>query len=456
MNLTDLKQFAVGAMGFDRLNVMQEKMLDAAASGQNVVLLSPTGSGKTVAFLLALLASSEVQAESEKTLSMVIVPSRELAQQIGEVARKLGMRTVLCYGGHDPRIECQRLESLMGNRGLIVGTSGRLKDHMERGRIATQCVRCLVLDEYDKMLELGFEEELKYIVTGLRQVSQTLLTSATHAMPIAPWINMRPYAQLDFTRPIESLKMYQVKSPVPDKLETMLDLLTAVMTADAEGQAIVFSNYRESAERISHFLSDHGVPNALYHGGMEQDIRDKALIRLRTQSVRVLVSTDLASRGLDIPEVAHIVHYHLPADAETFTHRNGRTARNGSDGCGYMIVGPAEVLPEFAGSQLPYYNMSRKNAETRMRSCDVSSVFAGSFSLVYVGRGKKEKISKSDVVGFFTKIGGLTSADIGRIEVMEHCSYVAIDRKKVADVLLRVRNQKIKGEKTIYKEVEGN
>lgn len=444
MNLQEIKQKAIEAMCFDRLNVMQEKMLETAASGRNVVLLSPTGSGKTVAFLLPLTTVM-----TQQSLSMIIVPSRELAQQIADVARKLGMRTVLCYGGHDPRIECQRLESLASASGLIIGTSGRLKDHIERGRIDMARITNLVLDEYDKMLELGFEEELKYIVTGLKNVRQTMLTSATHAMPLAPWLNIKPYEQLDYTKPVDGLKVFQVKSPIADKLDTVTDLLNSLLSSDPNGQAIVFSNYRESTERIAHHLSEQGITNALYHGGMEQDLRDKALIRLRAQSVRVLVATDLAARGLDIPDVAHIIHYHLPADIETFTHRNGRTARNGATGTVYMIVGPNEFVPEFLDEKTPFYGITQKNKKA-------GKIQNAEYSLVYIGRGKREKISKGDILGFFTKNGGIDGSRIGRIEVMEHCAYCAIHNEVVKSVLDKVRGLKIKGEKTIYKIVEGN
>ena len=453
MNLEDLKKKAVEAMGFDRLNVMQEKMLETAVSGRNVLLLSPTGSGKTVAFLLPLLGDG-----ASDMKALIIVPSRELAQQIGEVARKLGLRCVLCYGGHDARIECQRIAALdNASRYVIVGTSGRLKDHIERKHLDAARFTHLVLDEYDKSLELGFEGEIRYITTRLSGVRQMFLTSATHAVPIAPWLRFAPYEQLDFTANAKSshneaarqgtLAIYQVKSPVADKLETLRELLNSLPDA---APVIVFSGYRESSERIAHFLQDEGIGCALYHGGLEQDLRDKAVIRLRSNTVRVMVATDLAARGLDIPEVGHIVHYHLPADVETFTHRNGRTARNGASGAAYLIVGPNAMLPEFIDPKTPFYAIGRnkKTAPTMPQE--------PSYTLVYIGRGKKEKISKGDIVGFFTKNGGISGEQIGRIDVMEHCAYCAISSEVVADVLERVKGLKIKGEKTIYKIVSTN
>ena len=456
MNLEDFKKRAVEAMGFDRLNVMQEKMLETAVSGQNVLLLSPTGSGKTVAFLLPLMC--------EPTRTLIIVPSRELAQQIGETAKRLGLRSVLCYGGHDVRIENQRLESLQSAQSyLIIGTSGRLKDHIERRHIDPATFTHLVLDEYDKSLELGFEEEIRFITSRLTNRKQALLTSATHAVPIAPWLNFKPYEQLDFTQgantdkghretlPQEGkLAQYQVKSPIADKLETLKELLTSLPDRQP---VIIFSGYRESAERIAHYLKEQNMECALYHGGLPQDLRDKALIRLRANTVQYISSTDLAARGLDIPEVAHIVHYHLPADVETMTHRNGRTARNGASGTAYFLIGPNEALPDFITTKVPVYNFKQQRSA---KAQEANSAADPQRTLVYIGRGKKEKISKGDILGFFTKNAGLAGSQIGRIDVMEHCSYCAIDSDVVNATLEKVKGLKIKGEKTIYKIVASN
>jgi len=468
-------------MGFDRLNAMQEQMLEVAASGQNTLLLSPTGSGKTVAFLLPLMAQAEKKISLTPHPSsltphpsslrvLIIVPSRELAQQIGEVARKLGIRIVVCYGGHDIRIENDRLAALSNEKGsyMIVSTSGRCKDHIERERIDGRIFTHLVLDEYDKSLELGFEEEMKYIVGKLTGLQQRILTSATHAMPIAPWLGMKPYVQVSALQANdnendndnskyalgEGLKLWQVKSPIADKLETLKALLLNLMAqGKSEESFIIFSNYRESSERIAHYLADNGIGSALYHGGLDQAYRDKALIRFRQQSVRILVSTDLASRGLDIEGVNHVIHYHLPADEEAFTHRNGRTARAGATGNAYLIIGPNEFVPEYVSKEPPFFTLRPTSSLITHPSSLITnpSSLTQSFATVYIGRGKKEKISKGDVVGFFTRNGGIDGSQIGRIDILEHCAYCAIRSEVVNEVLKKVQGLKIKGEKTIYK-----
>ncbi|MBR5715004.1 MAG: DEAD/DEAH box helicase [Bacteroidales bacterium] len=446
----DIRQQALEALGFAIFNAMQEEMLKFFPEGHDMLLLAPTGSGKTLAYLLPLWEAGG--------RTLIIAPSRELVQQIADVWQQLHTETrcVACYGGHDLRVEQQQLLSLSGNQPtsenyLIVGTPGRLKDHIERGNIVPQAFKYLVIDEFDKSLELGFEEEMHAIIDTLSGLSQRIFTSATHTIPIAPWTGFSDYHQLDYgsdQKEPKRLVMYQVKSPVPDKLETLRELLLCLLGPSKGGQqeqAIVFANYREAAERIAHYLSDQDIENALYHGGLEQDMRDKSIIRLRGGSIRVLVSTDLASRGLDLPDVAHIIHYHIPQSQETYTHRNGRTARAGASGKAYVIVGPDEVLPEYFDDNLPYFSL--KNHAAQLEPAPMVTV--------YIGRGKKEKISKGDVVGFFTKNGGLKGADLGRIDVMDHCSYVAIRRDKAEAALAKVKGLKIKGEKTHYLIVTG-
>jgi len=447
----DIRARALATLGFEELNAMQDDMLRTFPEGRDVLLLAPTGSGKTLAYLLPLWQAGG--------RTLIIAPSRELVQQIAEVWQRLktGVRCATCYGGHDLRIEQQQLEGLFAQQPaledvLVVGTPGRLKDHIERGNIRPETFTTLVIDEFDKSLELGFEEEMHAIIDRLTRIGQRIFTSATHAVPIAPWTGFRNYAQLDFgsdRKEPERLRMYQVKSPVADKLDTLDELLLSLLGKSESGQAeqaIVFANYREAAERIAHHLSDQGIENALYHGGLDQEMRDKSIIRLRGGSIRVLVSTDLASRGLDLPDVAHIIHYHFPQSQEAYTHRNGRTARAGASGTAYVIVGPEDTLPEYFPDRLPYYS-TRNHPD---------SLAPAPMVTVYIGRGRKEKISKGDVVGFFTKNGGLTGADLGRIDVMDHCAYVAISRDKAEAALAKVKGLKIKGEKTIYKVVTGS
>lgn len=427
----DIEKQAVTALGFKALNAMQLDAIKRASTGKDITIVAPTGSGKTVAFLLPLWQKSGVR--------LVLSPTRELAMQTADVWRRLktGVPCEVLVGGHDLRTEQTRLQALNSPEYLLVATPGRLKDHTERGNVDLAKVQTLVIDEYDKCLELGFEAEMKWLESRMTGVRQRILTSATGETEDGQKIT-----EADKTAD-GKLDLWQVKSPVNDKLQTLKELLITTLGNDSESQAIVFVNYREAAERVAHWLEAEGITVALYHGALEQEHREKALIRLRGCAVRVMVSTDLAARGLDIPSVAHIIHYHLPQNEEAWVHRNGRTARAGASGNAYIILGPDELMPEFVSQKLPFFKVTNKQ----------SKIEDAPFVTVYIGRGKKEKISKGDVVGFFTKNAGITGADLGRIDVQEHASYVAM-RREVADrALTKVKGLKIKGEKTIYQKV---
>lgn len=426
--IIDIQKKAVAALGFKELNAMQQDAIQRASTGKDITIVAPTGSGKTVAFLLPLWIKGGVR--------LVLSPTRELAMQTADVWRRLktGVPCEVLVGGHDLRTEQARLQSISSTEYLLVATPGRLKDHTERGNVDLAKIQTLVIDEYDKCLELGFEAEMKWLEARMTGVRQRILTSATGTPNDAD----KPKQTADGV-----LDLWQVKSPVNDKLHTLKDLLATTLGNDEESQAIVFVNYREAAERVAHWLEAEGLTVALYHGALEQEHREKALIRLRGCSVRVMVSTDLAARGLDIPSVAHIIHYHLPQNEEAWVHRNGRTARAGASGNAYIILGPDEMLPEFVMQKLPFFKVSDSK----------SGISEAPFVTIYIGRGKKEKISKGDVVGFFTKNSDVKGTDLGRIDIQDHASYVAMRREVADKALAKVKGLKIKGEKTLYLKV---
>ena len=333
-------------LNIDSLNGMQKQMLETAQRPNDIILLSPTGSGKTLAFLLPVLLRIDPRAAGVQAL--VLVPSRELALQIESVLRKIaaGIKIVCCYGGHSVREESKSLEVAPA---LVVGTPGRIADHLRRGRLSLDTLDTLVLDEFDKCLALGFHDEMKEIIAPLEGVKKKILTSATDSESLPAFTALRRPVKLDFLgskRSEEStnerLTLYRIDSPVKDKLDTLLLLLRNLKP----GLTLVFCNQRESVERVQQFLTDRGIIAESFHGGMEQADRERALCKFRNHSSYICISTDLAARGLDIPEVKYIIHYHLPVDLESFTHRNGRTARMHAEGEAFLIVGPIEQLPE--------------------------------------------------------------------------------------------------------------
>lgn len=418
----------------DALNEMQEASVAANAQHNDVMLLSATGSGKTLAFLLPVL--DRLDPELKKTQAMIVVPSRELALQIEAVFKLLGtvFKVTCCYGGHLRETE---EHNLVQPPALIVGTPGRLGDHIRRGNITTDTISMLVLDEFDKSLESGFLEEMAFIVRSLPAIKKKILTSATEAVEVPDFIGWKDPVKLNFLasteRSASALAFKIVHSDSNDKLETVYRLICAL----GNRSTIVFCNHRESVERTSQFLTQQSIINVFYHGAMEQKERDVALCKFRNGTSNILVTTDLASRGLDIPNIRYIVHYHLPLTFDVFTHRNGRTARMDASGTVILIVAPDEQLPDYVP------------AEAEPMPLPVQTVLPEKpkWSTLFIGAGKKDKVNKVDIVGFLSAKTKLKKEDIGLIEVKDFFSFVAIRKTKMGEVLRLIKGEKIKNKK---------
>lgn len=430
-------------LGFEAFTPMQEAMHAAGQQTGGVVLLSPTGSGKTLAYLVPLV--QQLAPEADRLQAVIVTPTRELAQQSDEVLRsmKTGLRSLALYGGRAAMEEHRRIRDLRPQ--IVFATPGRLNDHLDKENLNPYAVRTLVIDEFDKCLELGFRDEVERIVTRFAGIGRCWLTSATDAEEIPAFMEKLrlSYEKLDFTADSHDAasrtEVFEVPSPEKDKLNTLGHLLTELRGQ----QTIVFVAYRESVERIFKWLREQKFAAVAYHGGMEQEARERALYRFRCGAANVLVSTDLAARGLDIPEVRAVVHYHLPLKAEDYTHRNGRTARWEAEGSVYLLTGPAEQLPEFAGECTPMpldAGKAFRPAEPR-------------FTTLYIGRGKCDKLSKGDILGFLCKKGGLRADEIGRIDVGAHHAYAAVPKKRLAQLMKLIGGEKIKGMKTLIEEM---
>ncbi len=411
---------------------MQEAAMEANHKEGDIILLSHTGSGKTLAFLLPLWERLEENIPG--TQALIVAPSRELAQQIETVWKSLktGTKVTLCYGGHKREIE---ENSLVVAPELIIGTPGRLADHLRRGNIKADTIHTLVLDEYDKCLELGFEEEIKQVIQPLTGLQKRFLVSATPPEELAVAIDLKAPQRIDFLTD-ESENMLEIQyltCKEKDKLQDLFGLLC--MAGDRA--SIVFCNHRESVARNSDFLSEKGITNVYYHGALEQRERELALAKFRNGSVRTLVTTDLAARGLDIPNIRYIIHYHLPQTEESYIHRNGRTARVDKSGTVILMVGPDEKLPLFIPAEVQVLEMPE-----RTELPDKPQWVTLSF-----GSGKKDKVNKIDIVGFLSHKGKLAKEDIGLVEVKDFISFVAIRRKKANTVLPLIEKERIKGKK---------
>jgi superfamily II DNA/RNA helicase len=414
------------------LNDMQIATLAAGGQDQDLVLLSDTGSGKTLAFLLPVLAALDPDIAASQ--AMVIVPSRELAIQIEQVFKTMGtgFKVTCCYGGHKREIE---ENNLLEAPALLIGTPGRLADHIRRGNIQTGKIQTLVLDEFDKSLEAGFDEEMAFIIGSLHSLKKRILTSATAAVEIPGFVGLQQPQTLDFLsgEQPDRLSLQLLLSPDKDKIETLFRLLCRI----GDRSAVIFCNHRESVDRTSALLKEKGIHNVYYHGALEQPERDSALAKFRNGSSKVLVTTDLASRGLDVPNIRYIIHFHLPATEEVLTHRNGRTARVEASGTAIFILSPEEKLPSFIPE--PLERLELPETATLPPKPDWTTLF--------ISAGKKDKVNKVDIVGFLTQRGDLKKEDLGLIEVKDFFSFIAVRKSKVNHTLHLIKDQRIKNKK---------
>ena len=426
------------------LNEMQQHAAEAIlGSDGDVVLLSPTGTGKTLAYLLPLLQL--LDADSAEVQAIVITPGRELALQSDNVMHSTGsgFRSVSCYGGRAAMDEHRVLRDVKPQ--VVFGTPGRLNDHLDKENISRYQVRYLVIDEFDKCLEMGFQNEMQKLIKSLPCLQRRILLSATNTEEIPAFVNMSKKGTLidflpDEEQTSERVTLYEVRSPEKDKLATLRQLLLTL----GDESSIVFLNYRDAVERVSNYLRDEGFTISSFHGGLEQRQREDQLYRFSNGSANIMIATDLASRGLDIPDIQNIIHYHLPESQEGYIHRVGRTARWDATGRTFFILSAGEAIPSYVeGEAVPYAEVFPLPTEPALPK----------MATLYLGKGKKDKISKGDIVGFLCKKGGLTTDEIGRIDVKDRYAYVAIRREKLKQVLQLTQGEKIKGIKTVIEPV---
>lgn len=439
----EIIQSALRNLKIEELNPMQEASLEQATGRKDVILLSPTGSGKTLAYLLPLLLTLKPNDDSVQVL--ILVPSRELALQIDSVFKAMGTswKTCCCYGGHPI---AEEKKSILGNHpAIIIGTPGRITDHLSKGNFNPETIETLIIDEFDKSLEFGFHDEMAEIITQLPGLKKRMLLSATDAAEIPEFTGLNRTVKLNFlsddSEEQESrLKLMKVLSPSKDKIDTLYNLLCTL----GSSSSIVFCNHRDAVDRVHQLLADKKLLAERFHGGMEQPDRERALYKFRNGSCAVLISTDLAARGLDIPGIENVVHYHPPVNEEAYTHRNGRTARWEASGNAYLVLHAEERVPEYISEDIETYEFPEtlpKPAKPR-------------WATLYIGKGKKDKLNKIDIVGFLYKKGGMAREDVGQVDVKEHYAFVAVRRSKMKHLLTLVRGEKIKGMKTVIEEAK--
>jgi superfamily II DNA/RNA helicase len=367
---------------------------------------------------------------------LILVPTRELAMQIEQVFKQMGSgyKINCCYGGHSIRIEKNNLSHPPA---VLVGTPGRIAYHIRDSHIDINGIHTLILDEFDKSLDAGFQEEMSYIIQLLRNVNKRILTSATPLSEIPPFVGLKNPLNLDFTAQYKeqkpALQIKSVRILNMDKLEGLLLLLGKL----GSQSKIVFCNHRDAVKRISIQLKKLNIAHGVYHGEMEQIDREKTLIKLRNGSTNLLITTNLASRGLDIPEIESIIHYQLPHTQDDMLHRNGRTARMHASGTAYLLLEEKDYLPPFLEVTPEEETLPEKFVLP----------LPSEWKTLYIAAGKKDKINKMDIVGMLLQKGGLQKDELGKIEVLDKAGYAAIKSNKIDKTLELIRNEKIKNRK---------
>jgi superfamily II DNA/RNA helicase len=416
-------------LGIPQLNKMQEEAQVAISSSSDTVLLSPTGTGKTLAFLLPLLA--KLDPNNEEVQALIVAPSRELAIQIEQVLREMGSgyKTSVVYGG---RLFSKDKIDLKHRPAVLVGTPGRISDHIQRDSFRTSFIKTLVLDEFDKSLEVGFEKEMTSICSSLPKLEKKILTSATQKVRIPKFVRLKSPVYVNYLKEVESqLEVRAIISPSKDKMETLVSALDHL----GNQPGIIFCNFKESIQRVSEHLTDNNINHGCFFGGMEQKERERALIKFRNGTHQLLIATDLAARGIDVPEIKFIIHYHLPLRKQEFTHRNGRTARMNQGGTAYVLHWEQEKLPDFIDN----LKVEKLTGELPPETTHKTTLF--------ISGGRKDKISKGDIAGLFFKQGGLVGDELGTIELKQDCAFVSVPTEKHEELIEKLNNTKLKKRK---------
>ncbi|MGY8914985.1 MAG: DEAD/DEAH box helicase [Flavobacteriales bacterium] len=423
------RQDILEKLNIHQLNPMQKEALSIIETNTNTIILSPTGTGKTLAFLLPLI--DQLDPETAEIQALILVPSRELAIQIEQVIREMGSgyKVNAVYGG---RAMAKDKMELKHTPAILIGTPGRIADHFDNERFSTKFVKTLVLDEFDKSLQVGFEEEMKYIIGMLPSINKRILTSATHGVKVPTFVRLDKPIILDYLKEENTkLAIKTVVSASQNKQKTVLDLLNHL----GNQPGIIFCNLRESVEKLSAFLERNNISHGCFHGDMEQKDRERSLIKFRNGTNQVIVATDLAARGIDIPEMKFIVHYEFPYKKEEFIHRNGRTARVNAKGTAYVIKWVDENLPEFI-TNAPVADITKKAPKK-----------AQYWQTLFISGGRKDKISKGDIAGLFFKQGNINKDQLGIIELKHDCTFVAVPVNVAEDLIKKLNNTKLKKKK---------
>jgi ATP-dependent RNA helicase DbpA len=435
---------SVQTLGYDRMTPVQAQSLPPMLEGRDVIAQAQTGSGKTAAFGLALLQSLEVS--TIRLQALVLCPTRELADQVSKAIRRLAanipnVKLLTLCGGMPLG---PQLASLTHDPHIVVGTPGRVQEHLKRGSLHGGGIRTLVLDEADRMLDMGFSEAIEDIVKRIAKHHQTLLFSATWPQEIRAVSQRLQHDPVEVTvtaapetRPAIEQRFIAVEPA------QKIDALAQLLAGDKEPQALVFCNVRRDVDAVAMELDRRGFSALALHGDMEQRDRDEVLVRFANRSCNVLVATDVAARGLDIAALPLVVSYDMAHDPDTHTHRIGRTGRAGQAGLAIALCTPreqpkADNLEQVLGMRLSWQTLKLAPSHGKI-------LRLAPMKTLVIDTGRQDKLRPGDILGALTGEAGLTADDVGKIDVYATRAYVAVTRALANKALERLRAGRIKG-----------
>ena len=434
---------SVETLGFTEMTPVQAQSLPPILQGRDVIAQARTGSGKTAAFGLGLL--QQIDVETIRLQALVLCPTRELADQVSKAIRKLAanipnVKLLTLCGGMPLG---PQLASLTHDPHIVVGTPGRIQGHLKRASLHGGGIKVLVLDEADRMLDMGFSEAIDDIVGRIAKHHQTLLFSATYAEEIRQVSKrvQRDPVEVTIETPHEETTIEQRFHEVEPAQK--LDALAQLLGKEHAQHALVFCNMRKDVDAVADELDKRGFSALALHGDMEQRDRDEVLVQFANRSCSVLVATDVAARGLDIAALPLVVSFDIAHDPDTHTHRVGRTGRAGEDGLAVTLVTPRERpkainIEEQLGQPLPWHPL--KVAPPRGKQLNLAPM-----KTLVIDAGRQDKLRPGDILGALTGDAGLDAKDIGKIDVFATRAYVAIRRDLANKALERLRAGKIKG-----------
>lgn len=442
LNLSSALQDNLASLGYLQMTPIQAQSLPLVLDGKDLIAKAKTGSGKTAAFGLGLLAKLDVNRLAVQAL--VLCPTRELADQVATEIRRLArtlpnVKLVTLCGGTPT---APQSATLSFGAHIAVGTPGRILKHLEQGTLALDDLKTLVLDEADRMLDMGFGEDINRVISHAPRDRQTLLFSATYPEGIA---QMSRGVQRN---PVEvSVESLHEDSAIEQKLYEVpagqrLDALTWLLSHYQPSSCVVFCNTKRACNDVADHLAAKGFSALALNGDLEQRERDQVLVRFANGSATILVATDVAARGLDIKELGAVINYELTYDPEVHVHRIGRTGRAGQQGLALSLYQPNEAqrvnfIEEYQQAPIPQGDLAGIGRDIKP--------IAPQMVTLSIDAGRKSKVRAGDILGALTGEGGIAGADVGKIQISEQYSYVAVKRQVASAALKRLQEGKIKG-----------